>query len=160
MSCFFLMIRRPPISTQSRSSAASDVYKRQLSDRRAQWQECHPQVARTRRQGQDERIRTCPPQPSYGDGVYASPSKPVACSRDTSFQHSSQPDGRAHYHEAEMKYLPTHREAVTGYHYPVPAYGHGHHAEPLQQQNGYAACLLYTSPSPRDRTRSRMPSSA
>ena len=34
---FFLMIRRPPRSTQSRSSAASDVYKRQVqgaSDRR------------------------------------------------------------------------------------------------------------------------------
>ena len=29
---FFLMIRRPPISTQSRSSAASDVYKRQVYD--------------------------------------------------------------------------------------------------------------------------------
>ena len=27
---FFLMVRRPPRSTQSRSSAASDVYKRQL----------------------------------------------------------------------------------------------------------------------------------
>ena len=27
---FFLMIRRPPSSTQSRSSAASDVYKRQV----------------------------------------------------------------------------------------------------------------------------------
>ena len=27
------MIRRPPISTQSRSSAASDVYKRQVVDR-------------------------------------------------------------------------------------------------------------------------------
>ena len=27
---FFLMIRRPPRSTQSRSSAASDVYKRQM----------------------------------------------------------------------------------------------------------------------------------
>ena len=27
---FFLMIRRPPRSTQSSSSAASDVYKRQL----------------------------------------------------------------------------------------------------------------------------------
>ena len=26
--------------------------------------------------------------------------------------------------------------------------------------NGFIACLLYTSPSPRDRTRSRMPSSA
>ena len=25
---------------------------------------------------------------------------------------------------------------------------------------GYSVCLLYTSPSPRDRTRSRMPSSA
>src|SRR5450756_1366489 len=29
---FFLMIRRPPRATQSRSSAASDVYKRQLPD--------------------------------------------------------------------------------------------------------------------------------
>ena len=26
--------------------------------------------------------------------------------------------------------------------------------------SGFSACLLYTSPSPRDRTRSRMPSSA
>ena len=43
-------------------------------------------------------------------------------------------------------------------------------AETLAQKNGYDlvkffflltfACLLYTSPSPRDRTRSRMPSSA
>ena len=30
---FFLMIRRPPRSTQSRSSAASDVYKRQKPHR-------------------------------------------------------------------------------------------------------------------------------
>src|SRR5450756_2403256 len=29
---FFLMIRRPPRSTQSRSSAASDVYKRQVCE--------------------------------------------------------------------------------------------------------------------------------
>ena len=29
---FFLMIRRPPRSTQGRSSAASDVYKRQVDD--------------------------------------------------------------------------------------------------------------------------------
>ena len=33
--CFFLMIRRPPRSTQSRSSAASDVYKRQQVTSRA-----------------------------------------------------------------------------------------------------------------------------
>ena len=30
----------------------------------------------------------------------------------------------------------------------------------IQSVNLYASCLLYTSPSPRDRTRSRMPSSA
>ena len=30
LDIFFLMIRRPPRSTQSRSSAASDVYKRQV----------------------------------------------------------------------------------------------------------------------------------
>ena len=30
---FFLMVRRPPRSTQSRSSAASDVYKRQAHPR-------------------------------------------------------------------------------------------------------------------------------
>ena len=30
----------------------------------------------------------------------------------------------------------------------------------VQCENGFPDCLLYTSPSPRDRTRSRMPSSA
>ena len=33
-------------------------------------------------------------------------------------------------------------------------------AEILGDWNEYRFCLLYTSPSPRDRTRSRMPSSA
>ena len=42
---------------------------------------------------------------------------------------------------------------------------HGFHAMVISAKNGSAyidpyACLLYTSPSPRDRTRSRMPSSA
>ena len=32
--------------------------------------------------------------------------------------------------------------------------------DPIRDQAALAACLLYTSPSPRDRTRSRMPSSA
>ena len=32
--------------------------------------------------------------------------------------------------------------------------------EIVEAQLGASACLLYTSPSPRDRTRSRMPSSA
>ena len=78
------MIRRPPRSTLDRSSAASDVYKRQPVERAA--------VSEHRR-----------------DGAGA--------------------DGRQH------------RGAQT------------RAADPV-------VCLLYTSPSPRDRTRSRMPSSA
>jgi len=36
----------------------------------------------------------------------------------------------------------------------------GYEGEVLEFQYLCMACLLYTSPSPRDRTRSRMPSSA
>ena len=81
---FFLMIRRPPRSTQGRSSAASDVYKRQ------------------RHAGEVEKR------------LFVEPGVSV---------------GRAELREESRKCL-----------------------LPL--------CLLYTSPSPRDRTRSRMPSSA
>ena len=82
--CFFLMIRRPPRSTQSRSSAASDVYKRQ---------------------------------------------------------------GHIHLADALVEDV---AEIV---------YQHDHLALGLERQR-HKGCLLYTSPSPRDRTRSRMPSSA
>ena len=34
------------------------------------------------------------------------------------------------------------------------------YVEPFKKDKGMQDCLLYTSPSPRDRTRSRMPSSA
>ena len=81
---FFLMIRLPPRSTLDRSSAASDVYKRQeLAD------------------------------------VYE--------------RHVERPE---HEHDDDV----------------------GVAAENEERQPG--TCLLYTSPSPRDRTRSRMPSSA
>ena len=82
--CVCLMIRRPPRSTLDRSSAASDVYKRQekVVDR-----------------DEVEPGRELEPERRFGD-------------RD-------------------------------------------------EQQHEYCQhCLLYTSPSPRDRTRSRMPSSA
>ena len=43
----------------------------------------------------------------------------------------------------------------------VTGYGGGIIRDMLLQTHGvYFTCLLYTSPSPRDRTRSRMPSSA
>ena len=81
---FFLMLRRPPRSTQSRSSAASDVYKRQV------------RVLLGRRERDDQRVH--------------------------------QALGLA---------------GVVG-----------------REIADVDVCLLYTSPSPRDRTRSRMPSSA
>ena len=81
---FFLMIRRPPRSTLDRSSAASDVYKRQV-----------------------KKLDGSRDQVSYGFGA------------DSQFD--------------------------------LPA---GDYVALVE------ICLLYTSPSPRDRTRSRMPSSA
>ena len=81
---FFLMIRRPPRSTLDRSSAASDVYKRQ--------------------------------------------------------EHGLCLDPRAAARGADRLY-----DGL---------------AVPLCRAGGGISCLLYTSPSPRDRTRSRMPSSA
>src|SRR5665811_404358 len=42
---------------------------------------------------------------------------------------------------------------------PVWAIGTGRTGTPALAQEACALCLLYTSPSPRDRTRSRMPSS-
>ena len=81
---FCLMIRRPPRSTLDRSSAASDVYKRQGF-----------------LQGLAGGAAELDPVEGPGDGIEA---------------------GREH--------------------------------------DQVERCLLYTSPSPRDRTRSRMPSSA
>ena len=78
------MCRRPPRSTQSRSSAASDVYKRQVRDE--------------------------------GDGGEV---------------------GEGHPANVDLVGV-----------------GEGGGCD------GCVGCLLYTSPSPRDRTRSRMPSSA
>ena len=81
---FFLMIRRPPRSTLDRSSAASDVYKRQVKEEVIE----EPVVEETPVEGE----------------VAAEGAEGAEASATT--------------------------------------------------------CLLYTSPSPRDRTRSRMPSSA
>ena len=55
------------------------------------------------------------------------------------------------------------------WHYKIRVYGPEHKEEKRRlavsslggtKKDEYRACLLYTSPSPRDRTRSRMPSSA
>ena len=109
----FLMVRRPPRSTLDRSSAASDVYKRQ--DQLG--------ISEVRLTGGEPLIR-----------------------RD----------------------LETIVSAVRMRHPDVPVALTTNGLGLAQRAKGLAAaglsrinvCLLYTSPSPRDRTRSRMPSSA
>eukprot|EP00657_Telonema_sp_P-1_P007131 TRINITY_DN26774_c0_g1_i1.p1 TRINITY_DN26774_c0_g1~~TRINITY_DN26774_c0_g1_i1.p1 ORF type:complete len:127 (-),score=18.48 TRINITY_DN26774_c0_g1_i1:97-477(-) len=56
------MIRRPPRSTQSRSSAASDVYKRQAQGNRATYRQARRQLRTTPPQGlRESRPSPCPP---------------------------------------------------------------------------------------------------
>eukprot|EP00657_Telonema_sp_P-1_P011590 TRINITY_DN687_c0_g1_i3.p1 TRINITY_DN687_c0_g1~~TRINITY_DN687_c0_g1_i3.p1 ORF type:complete len:117 (-),score=35.72 TRINITY_DN687_c0_g1_i3:137-487(-) len=94
---FFLMIRRPPRSTQSRSSAASDVYKRQV----------------------------------------------IQCGNHHIYHYDK--DNKLKERNPEKVILNIRSGLKVPYYvFTIKDY----------------PCLLYTSPSPRDRTRSRMPSSA
>ena len=101
------MIRRPPRSTLDRSSAASDVYKRQPLNTTLQ----------------DIHVDLPVGQPKWG-GEFAQ--KIVWLSSQQN-------------QVAEIRLNPAHLGPV---------------------EVMLSICLLYTSPSPRDRTRSRMPSSA
>ena len=111
------MIRRPPRSTLDRSSAASDVYKRQLVG--------------------DDRALT-------GDGLGVP-------------DHPEQRPGLDDPVDDEVG-VEDLVAAVLGVglreHHQLDVAGVA--PEPGERVD----CLLYTSPSPRDRTRSRMPSSA
>eukprot|EP00657_Telonema_sp_P-1_P008951 TRINITY_DN3150_c0_g1_i1.p1 TRINITY_DN3150_c0_g1~~TRINITY_DN3150_c0_g1_i1.p1 ORF type:complete len:117 (-),score=62.31 TRINITY_DN3150_c0_g1_i1:57-407(-) len=114
---FFLMIRRPPRSTQSRSSAASDVYKRQLLVL------LHPLLPYRVELLEFQHVSFLNPQPlSRLPGPHCL-SPPVLLVLPQLLESSRR--------SLRLQVL----------------------ALPL-------TCLLYTSPSPRDRTRSRMPSSA
>ena len=109
---FFLRLRRPPRSTQSRSSAASDVYKRQAFDQPI-----------TISSNSDEVLYYANCVDSYyGDfiGYWSFPCQ-----------------------ERERQVVDEPRDEAV--------------RVKFWRDKG---CLLYTSPSPRDRTRSRMPSSA
>ena len=100
---FFLMIRRPPRSTLDRSSAASDVYKRQ----------------------------------GYCSGI-----------ENYSRFFDRRKAGDRPF--CLLDYFPDDFLLIVDEsHVTIP-----------QVSAMYGGCLLYTSPSPRDRTRSRMPSSA
>eukprot|EP00657_Telonema_sp_P-1_P001062 TRINITY_DN12301_c0_g1_i1.p2 TRINITY_DN12301_c0_g1~~TRINITY_DN12301_c0_g1_i1.p2 ORF type:complete len:112 (-),score=51.05 TRINITY_DN12301_c0_g1_i1:131-466(-) len=111
------MIRRPPRSTQSRSSAASDVYK-------SQSRSCSSSISSMLISW----LRRC--------GTVAEG------------QTSTQVTGP----ESTTRSRITRSSCFAA----IKASG----GEPSCEGELSCACLLYTSPSPRDRTRSRMPSSA
>eukprot|EP00656_Telonema_subtile_P008691 TRINITY_DN14058_c0_g1_i3.p1 TRINITY_DN14058_c0_g1~~TRINITY_DN14058_c0_g1_i3.p1 ORF type:complete len:124 (-),score=19.09 TRINITY_DN14058_c0_g1_i3:39-410(-) len=123
------MIRRPPRSTLSSSSAASDVYKRQA---------------------QQSRLCGRPSFSSVGEQLSQS-STEVATSVRKNFgvlrvisEAKLAEQGQIFFHGPRCAQVSTQPEPCGCWQLPVLC----------------VDCLLYTSPSPRDRTRSRMPSSA
>ena len=141
----FLMIRRPPRSTQSRSSAASDVYKRQfqygggkeLYDRL--WKEM----------GRDIKGFMLQPVGPEALGWFPKKIKNMADFRKYKFRTPPGIPGQT-YKDIGIASV---------------AMGGGDILPALQAGTIDAAewccpCLLYTSPSPRDVEESRMPSSA
>ena len=123
---FFLMIRRPPRSTLDRSSAASDVYKRQLLFARELFLEFSLwdlfQGNYTVEQVHGEEVRLYAGLDGNGNENY------IIWKTDSTTTSSTA--------------IALNKVSV----------------DDLIVR--FRDCLLYTSPSPRDRTRSRMPSSA
>ena len=109
------MIRRPTRSTLDRSSAASDVYKRQ------DFSKIQFSIS-----GSNVHID------SDGNLIYSSPFGIISEDQPIAIQ-----DGK------KLKASWVLKDGIVSI-----------------SVDGYNPCLLYTSPSPRDRTRSRMPSSA
>ena len=135
---FFLMIRRPPRSTLDRSSAASDVYKRQRQGNATQYlfyQVDHVLTATEKENLKQQGIEILYALHNYIYWVRVS--KPLNDDVTRNFFDLS------------------------------PAYKVATDMTDRSQSGRFRltiapgmSCLLYTSPSPRDRTRSRMPSSA
>ena len=170
------MIRRPPRSTQSRSSAASDVYKRQ----QPQQSRSHPprrqrltspQVRGVVRGHWGRRIDGWAALLSSSPAIrsHANASQ-VACDKTKSV-----PFGLACHATQSHAHPAIRRQAGCGEVPAAPADRRGFRGRRIGNTvtttvNAFWAtapdaplsktCLLYTSPSPRDRTRSRMPSSA
>ena len=131
---FFLMKRRPPRYTQSRSSASSDVYKRQelLA---GLLENLVSNAIRYTPEGGEVELRVEPGAP--GEVRFKV--------RDTGLGIPEEEQGKLFQEFYRAPNAKRHCPAGTGL------------GLALVKQT---VCLLYTSPSPRDRTRPRMPSSA
>ena len=96
-----------------------------------------------------------------GGGGFCSPlCVPMMWSTPRHVSAETPPPPRAHCHQANVdphRFLPTTGGGATGSLHGSPG---GSTGCIQQQQQQHMTCLLYTSPSPRDRQKSRMPSSA
>eukprot|EP00657_Telonema_sp_P-1_P011605 TRINITY_DN6901_c0_g1_i1.p2 TRINITY_DN6901_c0_g1~~TRINITY_DN6901_c0_g1_i1.p2 ORF type:complete len:144 (+),score=60.87 TRINITY_DN6901_c0_g1_i1:83-514(+) len=143
------MIRRPPRSTQSRSSAASDVYKRQgggASDADGLVRQVFSKLLQV-------------PVNSPEDNVFQLGGTSLTVARITSELRKVSPGltlRQVYANPTVAGVADMIREDFDSQHLKS--------AEVTQvarlRHRIHRTCLLYTSPSPRDRTRSRMPSSA
>ena len=158
------MIRRPPRSTQSRSSAASDVYKRQLlltndGDLASKLLAPKSHVPKTYHVKLMGQISAKALQALRDEGRYR-----VFCDirRDRGqfpaarrfTRGSSQPV--TVWCSNDYLGMGQHPAVLAAMHTALDAAGAGSGGT----RNISGTCLLYTSPSPRDRQKSRMPSSA
>ena len=130
---FFLMIRRPPRSTLDRSSAASDVYKRQLKEASKKGSPVilEPIVS----------VEVVTPEEYMGDVMGDLSSR------------RGRIEGMNNRGDAQVIKAMVPLAEMFGYSTTLRSATQGRAIYAM-------TCLLYTSPSPRDRTRSRMPSSA
>ena len=163
------MIRRPPRSTQSRSSAASDVYKRQTylplrfdkpTSRATASVYVQTDVAQTTQTaGRGKPI----PEMLYGAADAVDPElaqsgftppeesgplpPPPRVSKAEEYQKRGYKTGRRMQPAIRRPERPTLDPPIS-------------ELQPEAPTQAPDSCLLYTSPSPRDRQKSRMPSSA
>eukprot|EP00828_Plagiopyla_frontata_P007166 TRINITY_DN13309_c0_g1_i4.p2 TRINITY_DN13309_c0_g1~~TRINITY_DN13309_c0_g1_i4.p2 ORF type:complete len:145 (+),score=34.27 TRINITY_DN13309_c0_g1_i4:81-515(+) len=142
---FLLMIRRPPRSTLSSSSAASDVYKRQVYI-------CHNNTIYG---------TTYKELPEVGDKILVADmssdflSEPVDVSKfGLIFAGAQKNVGPAGTVIVIIREDLIAEDVLPG---TPTMLRYKIHAD---NKSLYNTCLLYTSPSPRDRQKSRMPSSA
>ena len=132
---FFLMIRRPPRSTLDRSSAASDVYKRQYIERLIQ--QIYQEVGSE--EGPSDSFQMINLRFEILSLAALGKNRSLLLGLSSEFRDNILSFGNIN---PEKRMLVLYAVAKEG------------------RAEDYRSCLLYTSPSPRDRTRSRMPSSA
>ena len=173
------MIRRPPRSTQSRSSAASDVYKRQGQGEPVSMEQARVWFGRSAEQGHakaqfnlgvmNEKGQAGPvsmeqARVGYGRAAEQGHAKAQFCLALKHFKGQGGPVSLEHaifwFTRAGAQGDNEAMQIVQRMKSTCSLCGKPHSASSENMKTCSGCCLLYTSPSPRDQRGSRMPSSA